>query len=327
MLMSRIEQEFLEVSQPYTGPIRVPVLKSIAQAVLNFAERCEYFIATGSEARQVQSAANNAQHRNFALSALLQYVHDSLLSLPIPQDSIQIISSAIEKVYSMAGDCLTPLVRVMGEKLELCLLQVHGEGYHTEQKDTTLPSKYMVDFSELLRHFRQEFLQPARLGVANRSRNPSSVASLGVTLARKMASRCLVFFVRHSSMTRPMTEGGILRLTRDMAELELCVSQNIYPVEQLGPPYRALRALRPLIFLELPAISESPLLQELPLHVVLHHLTARATKDLQMPYERMNLMPAQYSLWLDGHDEVDAWKGVKVREPRMGQLLLITYLT
>ena len=69
VLMSRIEQEFLEVSQPYTGPIRVPVLKSIAQAVLNFAERCEYFIATGSEARQVLSAAIIAKLCNLALSA------------------------------------------------------------------------------------------------------------------------------------------------------------------------------------------------------------------------------------------------------------------
>ncbi|KAF3336664.1 conserved oligomeric Golgi complex subunit 5-like protein [Carex littledalei] len=36
---------------------------------------------------------------------------------------------------------------------------------------------------------------------------------------------------------------------RDMAELKLAV-QNLFPVKQLGPPYWALLAFRPVIFLE-----------------------------------------------------------------------------
>ena len=43
--------------------------------------------------------------------------------------------------------------------------------------------------------------------------------------------------------------------------LYLAVGQCLFPVEQLGGPYRALRAFRPLLFLETPQVPTSPLLQ------------------------------------------------------------------
>ena len=42
-------------------------------------------------------------------------------------------------------------------------------------------------------------------------------------LTRKMTARVLTFFVRHAALVRPLSESGKLRLTRDMAELELVV--------------------------------------------------------------------------------------------------------
>jgi hypothetical protein len=68
-------------------------------------------------------------------------------------------------------------------------------------------------------------------------------------LTRKMIARVLTFFfVRHAALVRPLSESEKLRLTRDMAELELVVGQNLFQVEQLGAPYRDLRALKPLFF-------------------------------------------------------------------------------
>ncbi|KAF5947269.1 hypothetical protein HYC85_013226 [Camellia sinensis] len=56
-----------------------------------------------------------------------------------------------------------------------------------------------------------------------------------------MASRVLIFFIRHASLVRPLSESGKLRMATDMADFELAVGQNLLPVEQLRAPYRALR--------------------------------------------------------------------------------------
>ncbi|KAG7010431.1 Conserved oligomeric Golgi complex subunit 5, partial [Cucurbita argyrosperma subsp. argyrosperma] len=65
---------------------------------------------------------------------------------------------------------------------------------------------------------------------------------------------------RHASLVRPLSESGELRMARDMAGLQLAVGQNLFPVEQLGAPYQALHAFRPLIFLETSQLEASPLL-------------------------------------------------------------------
>lgn len=96
-----------------------------------------------------------------------------------------------------------------------------------------------------------------------------------------------------------------------MAELELAVGQNLFTVEQLGAPYRALRAFRPMIFLETSQFQDSPLLIDLPPSVILHHLYSRGPDDLQTPMQRNKLTPLQYSLWLDSQGENQVWKGIK----------------
>lgn len=144
----------------------------------------------------------------------------------------------------------------------------------------------------------------------------SSSAAIGgesicSSLARKMASRVLLFFVRHAALVRPLSETGKLRMARDMAELELVVGQSLYPVEQLGAPYHALRAFRPLIFLDTSQLSGSPLLKELPLSVVLHHLYSRGPDELESPVKKLRLSYQQYSLWLDNQGEEQVWKGIR----------------
>jgi len=42
----------------------------------------------------------------------------------------------------------------------------------------------------------------------------------------------------HSSQVRPLGHVGKLQLAKDMAELQLAVGSSLYPLEQLGQPYR-----------------------------------------------------------------------------------------
>ena len=80
---------------------------------------------------------------------------------------------------------------------------------------------------------------------------------------------------------------------QDMAELEAAVGQSLAPVEALGGPHRVLRAFRPLLFLDTPALAGSPLLGALPPGVALSQLFSRAPPGLQSPHQRSGFTPAQ----------------------------------
>ncbi|CAI5501729.1 unnamed protein product [Closterium sp. Naga37s-1] len=93
---------------------------------------------------------------------------------------------------------------------------------------------------------------------------PATVSEpVAQSLAKRLASRTLLFFVRHASLVRPLSEAGRLRLARDMGELEFAVGQHLFPTHALGASYRALRAFRPLLFVDLEKIPTSSLLQGL----------------------------------------------------------------
>lgn len=89
------------------------------------------------------------------------------------------------------------------------------------------------------------------------------------------------------------------------------MNQYLYPCEHIGAPFRMLRALRPLLSAPVESLPSSPLLRELPVSVVLHHLYARAPEALKSPHARSGLTAAQYSVWLDQHSMAEVVAGIR----------------
>lgn len=231
----------------------------------------------------------------------------------LPSATIEVLSPSLGALHGVASDCITPLFKAITERLENCILQIHEQSFAEMDMDGGMGngcSKYMEDVQKSIMHFRTEFLSKLLTG-STPAVTSISGESISAGLTRKLASRVLLFWVRHAAMVRPLSELGKLQLISDMAELELVVGQSLFPVEQLGAPYRAFRAFKPLVFLESSEFASSPVLQELPPTVVLHHLYTRAPPELESPFKRMKLFPQQYSLWLDSHGEEHAWKGIK----------------
>ncbi|KAJ0814116.1 putative oligomeric Golgi complex subunit 5 protein [Helianthus annuus] len=305
-IISRIQEEIEAVQ--LDARLTLLVLREISKVLLLLAQRAEYQISTGPEARQISGPATPAQVKNFTLCQHLQDIHGSISTMTkgLPPIASDILSQSLNTIYEVACDSVTSLFQSMLDRLESCILEIHNQNFSATDNNS---SSYMEELQKHISHFRTEFLSKLL---------PSSakVISIGTEtictrLVRSMASRVLIFFIRHASLVRPLSESGKLRMARDMAELELAVGQNLFPVEQLGAPYRALRAFRPVIFLETSQLNGSPLLQDLPPSVILHHLYSRAPNELQSPMQRNKLSPLQYSLWLDSQGEDQIWKGIK----------------
>ncbi|XP_076925983.1 conserved oligomeric Golgi complex subunit 5-like [Bidens hawaiensis] len=306
-IILRIQEEIEAVQ--LDARLTLLFLREISKVLLLLAQRAEYQISTGPEARQISGPATPAQLKNFTLCQHLQDIHGSISTMTkgLPPIASDILSPSLNTIYEVACESVTPLFQSMLERLESCILQIHTQNFASTDNNS---SPYLEELQKQISHFRTEFLSKLL---------PSSakVISIGTEtictrLVRTMASRVLIFFIRHASLVRPLSESGKLRMAQDMAELELAVGQNLFPVEQLGAPYRALREFRPVIFLETAQLGGSPLLQDLPLSVVLHHLYSRAPDELQSPMQRNKFSPLQYSLWLDSQGEDQIWKGIKV---------------
>ncbi|CAN0913966.1 Conserved oligomeric Golgi complex subunit 5 [Linum grandiflorum] len=311
-IISRIQEEIEAVQ--LDGRLTLLVLREIGKVLFLLAERAEYQISAGHEARQISGPATPAQIRNFALSQHLQEIHTRVSSIvmKLPSIAAEVLSPSLGVIYGVARDSVTPLFKAMIDRLESCILQIHDQNFGVLGMDAAMDnnaSPYMEELQRCVLHFRKEFL--SRLLPSSGNALASGTETICTQLVRNMAARILIFFVRHGSLVRPLSESGKLRMARDMAELELTVGQNLFPVEQLGAPYRALRAFRPLIFLETSQLASSPLFQDLPLNVILHHLYSRGPDELLSPMQRNKLTPLQYSLWLDSQGEDQIWKGVK----------------
>ncbi|CAN6342224.1 unnamed protein product [Urochloa humidicola] len=307
-LVSRIQEE-IEVVRTH-GHLLVLVLREIGKILLLLAQRAEYQISTGPEARQVTGSVTPAQLKNFALCLHLQEVHMRISSVlsTLPNVASEVLSPSLGVIYGVACDSVTSLFQAMLDRLESCILKMHEQDFAGHGMDAAMDnnaSAYMEELQKSAIHFRSEFLSKLLPSSSSRSETICTI------MVRRMASRVLIFFIRHASLVRPLSEAGKLRMARDMAELELAVGQNLFPVEQLGAPYRALRAFRPVLFLETSQLEKSPLLQDLPGSVILHHLYSRGPDELQSPLQRNKLTPLQYSLWLDTQGEDQIWKGVK----------------
>ncbi|KAG5520397.1 hypothetical protein RHGRI_033094 [Rhododendron griersonianum] len=313
-IISRIQEE-IEAVQP-NGRLTLLVLREISKGLRLLAQRAEFQISTGPEARQITGPATPSQLKNFALCQHLQEVHTRISSMMtgLPTIASDVLSPSLNNIYTVACDSVTSLFQAMVERLESCILQIHLHNFGAHGMDAAMDnnnaSPYMEELQKCILHFRSEFLSRL-LPSSNNAGSVGTKESICSRLARSMASRVLICFIRHASLVRPLSESGKLRMARDMAELELAVGQNLFPVEQLGPPYRALRAFRPVIFLETSQLGASPLLQDLPPSVVFHHLYSRGPEELQSPMQRNKLTPMQYSLWMDSQGEDQIWKGIK----------------
>jgi len=276
-----------------------------AKALRLLAERCEHACGGGSDARSCTGPCSPAQARTLSAVAALEAAHAGVaVVLPVlPSAAQDALNPGLRALLSTATDALHPLFKGMTDICETMLPGMHGQSWGDAPQPA--PSQYCVELCTALNHFASEFL--ARLPhVAGGS---STVAH--VALASQLVSRLLVLFVRHASIVRPLGEAGKLRLATDLSELELAAAQVArLPLEQLGGPYRSLRGLKPLLFLDPLQVARTPPV-DVPRPVVLHLLLSQAPPAVVAPHTRAGLTPLKYAIWLDKAPDTDVSRGVR----------------
>ncbi len=328
-LVARVNEELKTAS---TGGDRLATLVATVagSALQTAADRAEMMAAGGPEIRSLSGSGsgsnslicNASQARNISLCNALQEVHRSVAALTtrLSATASAALVGPVNAVQAAALDLAVPLFRAMADAAQDKIMKMHvlnlgaDEGAEGAVVETSV---YMKDLVRQLTQYRIEFFSkfvpPPTMGLSSNSSSSLGSASSSVAraLVERLASRILVFFVRHAALVRPLSRSGKLQLAKDIGELEAVMTQQLIPAEILGSPLKSLRSFRRLLFTETRDLEASPLLKDLPSVVVMHHLFSRAPAVLESPHTRNKLSPVQYSLWLDEHTQEEAVKYIK----------------
>ncbi|DBA73074.1 TPA: hypothetical protein ACH3X2_010013 [Trebouxia sp. C0005] len=195
--------------------------RTVGKALQLMAEKAEYMTFAGPEMRQVGGPSSSGQQRNMRLCSQLQEVHRSLLTL-LPRmqpHAAAALMAPLEAVQAVAIEAVMPIFKAMVEAAEEIILRLHSEGFADEgQQGMTQASAYMQALTTHLTHCRAEYL--SQFHPAPSPQVPSFVSAL----TERMACRVVVFFVRHASLVRPLSNDGKLRLAKVSACLCACLS-------------------------------------------------------------------------------------------------------
>ncbi|CAM9966320.1 unnamed protein product, partial [Phaeothamnion confervicola] len=116
-----------------------------------------------------------------------------------------------------------------------------------------------------------------------------------------LAARVLLTYVSHAALLRPLAEAGKLRITRDMAAIEVALSQVKSP-PALGTAYDELRAFR-----QLRSLLTEPCMVGLRPSSVWHYLFSQAPHELSSPHVAACKSELEYVEWLLGGGAAAEW--------------------
>jgi len=117
-----------------------------------------------------------------------------------------------------------------------------------------------------------------------------------------VANRTIDLFLRHTTLIRPISNYGKMKMAADFAQLEMAICPLCPNIGDLGK-YCILRSFKPLLFQNAETISKCSSIGELiPYSLILQFLiSCFAPIDIKSPHENMSWSLSRYTKWLDEH--------------------------
>ncbi|KAG6813690.1 hypothetical protein H0H92_008538 [Tricholoma furcatifolium] len=215
------------------------------------------------------------------------------------------LDPSIQNMHKAYEHLVEPLMSAIRRELSAIIVKLHRIDFGKDVDPTSGmggSSLYMKELIDKLSFIKKEALSNFAIGEAGR------------TWVLSIVKYVIRTFVMHASIARPLGESGKLRLTSDMAELEFSLSAFLVEnsqskrggdLEAVGDEYKALRAMRPLLFLDNSMLANPERTVGLPPLVVLHHILVRS--PIPLPHSLHGWQEAEYVRWVGEHTDREAW--------------------
>ncbi|THH21356.1 hypothetical protein EW146_g175 [Bondarzewia mesenterica] len=241
--------------------------------------------------------ATPSQMSNASLATCLYHCSSRLQKLAeeYSESVYEIIRPPVKDMSDSFERIIDPLLGVIKRELSAIIAKLHRIDFAKEVDPMSGgmggSSPYVKELAEKLTFIKAEIL----------GRTTSIVTHVIKT------------FVLHVSIAKPLNESGKLQLTSDMTELEFALSAFMLEnpqgkrggnLEVIGDDYRALRAMRPLLFLDNRSLASPQLTAGLPPLIVLHHILVRS--PVSLPHQLHGWQESEYVRWVEEHSEEEA---------------------
>ncbi|KZT08446.1 uncharacterized protein LAESUDRAFT_735990 [Laetiporus sulphureus 93-53] len=285
------------------------VAERVASALEVFVSRADGMVARERSATSLLGpSATPQQALNGQLATCLYYCYSRLERLQdeYPDGVFAYVRPGVGGIKRIFERIVDPLLAAVRRELGAIIARLHRMDFSDAGGANPLsamgggPSPYMKDLVEKLAFVKGEAL--AQINVPELSRQ----------WVVELVKFVIKTFVLHASIAKPLGESGKLQLTSDMTELEFGLSAFMAQPgkrgtdwESVGEEYRALRAMRQLLFLENSMLASSSHTAGLPPLIVLHHILVRS--PIPLPHTLHGWAEAEYVRWVNEHSEEEAW--------------------
>lgn len=283
------------------------VARNISKTIRLFCLKCEQMVVTGGEATQVIDASTPGQVTNVSIANLLHYLQGQVnrvltnMKNSLPAESVTIVLEALANTENLTKSIINPLLASISDAIEAIILTIHNEDYsmmNITPQNTSTSSKKVDPTCSLYMKELQGFISRAVTHYLVPFHNQEVVSKTCVPVA----GRCIDLFLRHTSLVRPLGDGGRMKLAADFAQMELAVAPLCRQLAELGHSYKTLRALRPLLFMTPEHTANCAAVGEvIPHSLVLLSLFSRGPTELPSPHQSANWSISRFSQWLDCH--------------------------
>ncbi|KAF8335774.1 Golgi transport complex subunit 5-domain-containing protein [Cantharellus anzutake] len=244
------------------------------------------------------------------------------LEAEYPAGIFNVLSTVVKNIRVSFDKTVDPLLSAIRREFSSIIARLHRVDFG--DRNAALgggggTSIYMKDLIEKL-----EFVRAAILA-------RHSVGEFSKEWSVNLIKYVIRTFVLHASLARPLGENGKLQMTSDMTEFEFALSaflvadestspakarnrnsmmkRAVTKLDSIGDEYKALRAMRPLLFLETPLLASPASTSGLPVVVVLHHIIVRSSAPaLPLPNALHEWSHTEYVKWLEEHGETGQLK-------------------
>ncbi|KXN90188.1 Conserved oligomeric Golgi complex subunit 5, partial [Leucoagaricus sp. SymC.cos] len=255
----------------------------------------------------VGPTASPQQINNGQLASFLYHSWTRLSKLgdEYPDSVYGILQQGIQNFYRSYERLADPMLAAIRRELSIIISSLHRIDFGKSVDPLAgmgRSSLYTKELTEKLSFFKSEVLSKYNVGEVNK---------LWITSIVKYVIKT---FLLHASIVKPLGESGKLQLTSDMTEVEFALNafmvdspqnKSAGGLESIGSEYKALRAMRPLLFLENSQLTSSKYTAGLPVLIVLHHILVRS--PIPLPHNLHGWQEAEYVRWVDEHSEMEAF--------------------
>ena len=270
------------------------------------------FLRTAPDRTFVQpyrpAGANN--HRAVAVSP--QYQEASRVCQIALQPARQHLDSLVKR------EILIPLCRALNSRVAEAVATLHRGVYIEHENNHNYDQKYDQNLEATTddsstSSFVQTRLHPLYETIVSGHLQKLPPDYAGI-IARIVAAYSIYVYVSHVSLVRPLGETGRLKITQDLADLELALEQLVYKAGSTstlaqidgGRPYAELRSVRNLLFWNgfddnfhspdhiARSLLEENWIKDVRPSTVLHFLFALAPNLLSSPHHSKRQSPEDY---------------------------------